>query len=67
MRVETMEFGIYIITKIVYAIITFKLIIFIFSSAYISHISALQVLNARIYDGVIFISTLIIILAQQLP
>ncbi len=41
MRVETMEFGIcIIITQIVYARVTFKLIISSFSSAYIAHISA---------------------------
>ncbi len=39
-RVETIEHGICIITQIVYAIVTFKLIIYSFSSAYIAHISA---------------------------
>ncbi len=38
-RVETMEFVICIITQIVYAIVTFKLINSSFSSAYIVHIS----------------------------
>ena len=37
---ETMEFDIFIITQIVYAIVTFKLVISSFSSAYIAHISA---------------------------
>ncbi len=40
LRVETMEFDICIITQIVYAIVTFKLIISSFSSAYIVHINA---------------------------
>ncbi len=39
-RVETMEYGICIVTQIVYAIVTFKLIISSLSSAYIVHISA---------------------------
>ncbi len=51
-----MEFGICIITQIVYAIVIFKLIISSFSSAYIAH---LQVLNARIYDRVLFVSKVI--------
>ncbi len=59
-RVETMENGICIITQIVYATVTFKLIISSFSSAYIAHVSVhLRVLNARIYNGVLFISKLI--------
>ncbi len=55
MRVETMEFSICIITQIVYAIVTFKLINSSISSPYTEH---LQVLNARIYDGVLFVSIL---------
>ncbi len=39
-RGETIEFSICIITQIVYAIVTFKLIISSFSSAYIAHVSA---------------------------
>ncbi len=66
-RVETMENGICIITQIVYVIVTFKLIISNFSSGYIAHLAHLQVLNARIYDGVLFISKLINISTQELP
>ncbi len=40
MKDETMEFDIFISTQIVYVIITFKLIISIFSSTYITYISA---------------------------
>ncbi len=39
MNDETMEFDIFIITQIVYVIVTFKLIIYSFCSAYIVHIS----------------------------
>ncbi len=53
---ETMEFVIFIITQIVYIIFTFELIISSFSSAYIAHI---QILNVRLYDGILFISKLI--------
>ncbi len=52
MRVETMEFDIFIITQNV----TFKAIIFSFSRAHISH---LQVVNACVYDGVFFVSKLV--------
>ncbi len=38
-RIETMEFNIFIITQIVHAIVTFKLIIFSISGAYIVHLS----------------------------
>ncbi len=51
-----MENGFCIIKQIVYDIVTFKLIISSFSSAYIAH---LQILKARIYDEVLFISKLI--------
>ncbi len=50
-----MEFDICIITQIVYAIVTLKLIISSCSSAYIVHISTPTGLNARIYDGVLFV------------
>ncbi len=39
MSVETMEFDIFIITQIVYVIVTLKLIISSFSSAYIAYVS----------------------------
>ncbi len=39
MRVETIEFNIFIITQIVYVIITFKSIISAFSTAHIVYIS----------------------------
>ncbi len=54
-----MEFDIFIITQIVYIIVTFKSIISTFSRAHIATLAQLQVLNAWVYDRVLFVSKLI--------
>ncbi len=48
-----MEFDIFIITQITYVIVTFKSTIPTCSRAHIAHV---QVLNAFVYDGVLFVS-----------
>ncbi len=55
-RVETKEFDVFIITQITYVIVTFKSTIPTCSRAHIAH---LQVLNACVYDGALFVYKLI--------
>ncbi len=62
--VDTMEFDTFIITQIISVISTFKSTTSNFSMAQIAH---LQVLNAWVYDGVLFVLKLINIWKQELP